>query len=157
MQPFIVFGTRSRITDQNSGDFFCPHCNTPRRYTQKRARQYFTLYWVPIFPIEQGQEFVECQTCGRAFSLDVLKMKAPIRKKEVPPLSEQLNTLADRLMDGSAIEYVVADLTATGLDRDLAIRYVINTIGRTSKQCPQCNLHYAESVTQCSADGTALG
>jgi hypothetical protein len=155
MQPLIIFGTRNREEDKGSGDFFCPHCNEKRRYNRKRVRNYFSLYFVPLIPLGKGQEYVQCQFCSMAFQPEVLDMTIKPKRK-IRPLAEQLNTLKDRLESGVPVEYVIADLTAAGLDRDLANENVNRMIGEVRRICPTCNLTYAGNVMTCAEDGTAL-
>jgi hypothetical protein len=77
-------------------------------------------------------------------------------KRRVLPLAQQLNTLKQRLEDGTPIEYTVADLTAAGLDRDMAMENVRQVVGAQFRQCPECNLMYAPNVEQCFEDQTPL-
>jgi hypothetical protein len=144
----IIFGTRSRTKDLDSGQFFCPHCQGQRQYVRKEARPYFTLYFLPIFPVGKGGEFVECQTCGRAFESGVLQM-APLKRKA--DLATQINTIKGRLEDGEPVEYVLRDLTAAGLEWDIARSMVDAQIGAAHNVCEPCGLAYASSITVCAA------
>ncbi|MEL6149655.1 MAG: zinc ribbon domain-containing protein [Chloroflexota bacterium] len=160
MQPLIIFGARPRTTTTGKGEFYCPNCSgdegQQRRYELKKSRNFFTLYFVPLVPLGAGEEYVECQYCGMVFKLDVLDIKFKV-KRRVLPLAQQLNTLKQRLEDGLPIEYAVADLTAAGLDRDVAMKNVRQAIGTQFQQCPQCNLRYAPGVERCAEDETPLG
>ncbi len=159
MQPLIIFGARPRVTSVDSGTFLCPNCSTSRdqqrRYERKRSRNYFTLYFVPLVPLGNGQEFIECQNCQTAFDPTVLDVNFK-PKRRVLPLAQQLNTLQQRLQDRTPIEYAVADLTAAGLDHDLAQENVRRAIGEARRQCPECNLTYAPTVERCAEDDTPL-
>ncbi|MBI1278492.1 MAG: zinc-ribbon domain-containing protein [Anaerolineaceae bacterium] len=142
----IIFGTRNRFKTIGTGQFYCPHCQTQRTYERKQAKRYFTLYFVPLIPMGDLGEYVECQTCHRTFQADVLTMK-PTSK----PLSavELLNSVKTRLLAGDPIEYVVRDLTAAGIERDVATSLVSSSIGSSRKLCKNCNLSYASDVTVC--------
>ncbi|MEM6283662.1 MAG: zinc ribbon domain-containing protein [Chloroflexota bacterium] len=159
MQPLIIFGARPRITTTGHGEFYCPNCSTDssqqRRYEMKKSRNFFTLYFVPLIPMGAGEEYVECQHCGLVFPTDVLDMKHK-PKRRVLPLAQQLNSLKQRLEDGLPIEYTVADLTAAGLDRDVAMENVRQAVGTQFQQCPECNLMYAPGVARCIEDETPL-
>ena len=70
----IVFGTRwhfRAVRGGWDGKLNCPHCACPQRFVQKRAFKAFTLYWWPLFRVEDGGELVECQACGRRYDLPV--------------------------------------------------------------------------------------
>jgi hypothetical protein len=159
MQPLIIFGTRPRLTVIDEGTFHCPNCSEstgqPRTYQHQQVRNYFTLYFVPIFPLGAGEEIVRCSHCTMIFEPDVLNQTFK-PKRHVLPLASQLNTLQQRLEDGLAVEYAVADLTAAGLDRELAKQNVTQVIGGKRRQCPACNLTYAPAVARCTEDDTPL-
>src|SRR5881396_2577280 len=126
----IIFGTKNRLKTIGTGQFYCPRCQAQRTYEHKQAKRYFTLYFVPLIPMGDLGEFVECQTCHMTFKTDVLTMKS------VPkPVSavELLNSVKTRLLTGDPVEYVVRDLTAAGIERDVATSLVTSSIGEVRK------------------------
>ncbi len=143
----IIFGTRPKTKTVGSGRFYCPQCRAERLYERKEAKPYFTLYFIPIFPIGRGGEYVECQTCGAAFEPGVLDGMPP----EPPPdLAAQINTIRARLEGGAPVEYVIRDLTAAGLDWEVARSLVGAQIGPERKVCQACGLEYASAVDVCA-------
>lgn len=68
----IIFGTRAVTTTSAKGDFHCPSCAEKRAYEQKRVRRFFTLYFLPIIPLDLLGEYVECAGCKGTFDLAVL-------------------------------------------------------------------------------------
>lgn len=155
MQP-IIFGTGPRRERVDEGEFFCPHCQTTRHYERLNVRNYFRLYFIPLIPLGDGREVVVCTTCNNGFDPQVLLMEKPKPKRELRSLAVQLNTLENRLRSGTPIEYAIADLTAAGLDRDLAQDNVDRVIGTARKSCPQCGLTYTADVMTCAEDGATL-
>jgi hypothetical protein len=143
----IIFGTKARQQVVGSGEFYCPKCQAQRRYELKKAKRYFTLYFVPLIPMGDLGEFVECQTCHTAFSPDVLKQPRPLRKLT---LAEMLNSTKTLLDKGTPVEYIVRDLTAAGVERDVALVTIDSQIGKERKICRDCNLTYAVSVDTCA-------
>ena len=142
----IIFGTRNRFKTISTGQFYCPRCQVQRTYEHKQAKRYFTLYFVPLIPMGDLGEFVECQTCHMTFKLDVLTMKPTPN-----PVSaiELLNSVKSRLLNGDPVEYIVRDLTAAGIEREVAMSLVTSSIGTARKSCKNCNLSYAADVTVC--------
>lgn len=69
----LIFGFRSRASKVSDGTFFCPHCGADRPYVLQQFRRWFTLFFLPIFPIgkAEGQQ-VKCGTCATAFRPEVL-------------------------------------------------------------------------------------
>lgn len=68
----IIFGTRGVTYSAGSGDFYCPGCQAESSYTQKRVRRFFTLYFIPLIPLDLHGEYVECQHCRGKYSLEIL-------------------------------------------------------------------------------------
>ncbi len=150
----IVFGTRPKYKTIDHGQFFCPRCQQPRTYAHKKASRYFTLYFIPIFPMGSMGEFVQCETCHTMFEMGVLQTKKPAAPRAA--LAQVLNTLGDRLSSGVPVEYLVRDLTAAGLDRDIALKMVHENLGAVTKTCHDCGLTYAPNVTTCVSCGKAI-
>ncbi len=67
----IIFGTRGVTYNKEKGQFQCPECG-PRRYAHKRVRRFFTLYFIPIVPLDLLGEYVECQACQGTYQPSVL-------------------------------------------------------------------------------------
>mgnify|MGYP005841535703 CR=1 FL=1 len=149
----IIFGTHPKTKTVDSGQFYCPQCQAVRPYERKSARQYFTLYFIPVFPVTQPVEFVECQHCGMTFPPAVLDRKPP---EPEPDLATLLNTLGSRLAEGAPVEYLVRDLTAAGLDWDVARSTVEAQLGPVRKVCQACGLTYAAGVKVCTVCGSPL-
>jgi transcription elongation factor Elf1 len=143
----IIFGTKIRKSTVGSGKFFCPRCRTMRAYNHQKGTRYFTLYFIPIIPMGDIGEFIECGVCGGMFQLDVLKMK-PQQPK--PDLASMLNTLKSRLDGGVPVEYAVRDLTAAGLELDMARKAIDNAIGTARNKCKNCGLTYAPRIVTCT-------
>ena len=147
----IIFGTRVRYKVIGEGQFFCPRCQTRRAYQHKRASRYFALYFVPLIPMGQLGEFVECQTCHAIFEPGVLQIKAPAQPRPAQgSLAQMLNTLQVRLDGGTPVEFLLRDLTAAGLDRDVALGMIDRYLAGERKTCKACGLTYAKSASTCA-------
>jgi hypothetical protein len=154
----IIFGSRVRHKTIREGEFFCPKCQATRRYEYKQATRFFTLYFIPIVPIQRLGEFVECQTCGIAFEPAVLSLRG--RPAAAPRPSEDLaalmNSVKPRLEKGYPVDYMIRDLTAASLDLDVARGLIDSAIGPGRKKCAACGLSYASVVGTCTECGRAL-
>ncbi|MEZ4666618.1 MAG: zinc-ribbon domain-containing protein [Anaerolineae bacterium] len=149
----IIFGTRHKTKTIGSGEFYCPHCQTQRAYERKHAKRYFALYFIPIVPMGDVGEFIECQTCLHAYNIDVLKYAPPTTPVNAVEL---LNSVKSRLQAGDPVEYVIRDLTAAGIDRNMATAVVSASIGEDRKFCKTCNLSYVASLESCRECGQLL-
>jgi hypothetical protein len=88
----IIIGCRTRLKEVGMGRFHCPACKSTQTYRRKRMTQYFTLYFIPIFPMGSLGEHVQCQRCRRAWRPEVLD-REPILKAAPPndPLNKAIN------------------------------------------------------------------
>jgi hypothetical protein len=68
----IIYGYRNREIEQGTGNFYCANCEVQRPYRYKKIVRYFTLFFIPIFPLGTLSEYVECQVCGRTYKPEVL-------------------------------------------------------------------------------------
>ncbi len=68
----IILGTRGVTSRRGAGMFFCPQCRGQREYEHKAVRRFFTLYFIPVIPLDLIGEYVECHTCRGAFDSSVL-------------------------------------------------------------------------------------
>jgi hypothetical protein len=47
----IIYGYRNREIETGARDFYCPKCETQRPYKFKKIERYFTLFFIPLFPL----------------------------------------------------------------------------------------------------------
>lgn len=68
----LIIGTFDWPKTLESGEFYCPHCDSPRNFRRRTYRPFLTLYFIPIIPIGGKQEYVECTKCKGRFPRSVL-------------------------------------------------------------------------------------
>ncbi len=68
----IIFGSKGVESNMGSGVFFCPNCGGDQRYWHKHVRRYFTLYFIPLIPLDKIGEIVQCTGCGQTWDPEVL-------------------------------------------------------------------------------------
>jgi hypothetical protein len=92
---FILFGTRGLTLTQQSGTFQCPQCGAGAPFSQKGIRRFFTLFFVPVIPLNQVAAYVECHRCKSQFDVNVLQPNLnrstmqPGMPSHMPPLPGQ--------------------------------------------------------------------
>jgi hypothetical protein len=67
---FIIFGSKTVKTPVKDGLSLRKHCGGCRLLSDMREhslRQYFTLFFIPIFPISKGESILICNRCGASF------------------------------------------------------------------------------------------
>ena len=80
----IFFGTKGRAIYKDRGKFHWPNCNIEKNYQKKYVQTWFTLYFIPIFPMgEKKNEHIECEKCENIYHLDVIDYKPGLSEEEV--------------------------------------------------------------------------
>ncbi len=73
----IIFGTRGVRFTKAQGQFQCPQCACQQPYKHKNVRRFFTLYFIPLIPLDSLGEYIECQVCKNTFVTRVLEYEKP--------------------------------------------------------------------------------
>lgn len=116
----IIFGVRGRLVTLGSGSFYCPRCHGDRQYARKGVRRWFTLFFVPIFPISATTGArVCCDTCKGAFTDDVLSL----------PTADAFQALLRRSFRQCAIAVLKSGDPSSALARSAAIASVNDALG----------------------------
>lgn len=110
----IIWGWRVRKKLIGSGVFYCPREGGDRNYQHKSARRWFTIFFVPLIPLKELGEFVECASCNNTYYPDVLKGKTA---SEI----EDVSTLAIRHV---VVSMLLADGVVDQRERDAALAVV---------------------------------
>lgn len=63
----IIFGTTGIKSTVKSGHFNCPQCEQNKPYRHRKVTQFFTLYFIPLIPLGNKGEYVECGSCKGTF------------------------------------------------------------------------------------------
>jgi hypothetical protein len=87
----IIYGHRAREIDVATGEFDCPRCQARRGFKHKRVVRYFTLFFIPLFPLGRLGEYVECQTCFTTHKTEALNL--PSADASAPQLAGQVSSI----------------------------------------------------------------
>lgn len=68
----IIYGTRTLSSKDRQVTFHCPTCSGPRHGSIVSQRRWFTLYFIPIFPVYSQGEHAECGSCGGTYETSIL-------------------------------------------------------------------------------------
>ena len=85
MLGIIIWGSKGRSRKVDSGEFYCPSCRTSTTYTRMRASRYFTLYFIPIFPMETLGEWVVCSRCSGEFDSHIPELSSSEIERALSP------------------------------------------------------------------------
>lgn len=172
----IIYGWRGVTRTQDRGTFNCPTCRSQKDYAHKHVRNWFTLYFIPIIPLNRVGDYVECNGCGQAYTAEILKYDPNAgREQLVSDLHNGLlvvmaaTLLADGVVDDR--ELVVARehfLEVTGSDLPMDVLHQVIESVRGAKDgifaplaelAPLLNEHGKEMLVKAAfaiaaADGT---
>lgn len=66
----IIFGTKGRVVPDGSASkqtTTCRYCGEIVAMEPVRNKRYFTLFFVPVFPLEKGEAAWRCPNCKKLF------------------------------------------------------------------------------------------
>lgn len=103
----IIWGSRGITSSLAKGLFHCPQCEQQRSYDHKKVRRFFTLYFIPLIPLENLGEYVECQFCKGTYKEEVLRYDPRAQEeafRQAFDYALQRSLVLTMLADGSAQE-----------------------------------------------------
>jgi len=112
----FVWGSRGRTKRIGDGDFFCPECGDNRSYGLMKVKKWFTAYWIPLFPMGDLGEYVECGSCKGTFNERVLQFDP---KGDAEKFEAAFSVAAKRVMfklalaDGEIDDGEIDEITRT--------------------------------------------
>jgi len=72
----IIIGSTQLTFTRDTGTFHCPNCDQTRSYRHRHQREFLTVYFIPLIPLQKLGEFLECQTCRQTFAPEIAQMTA---------------------------------------------------------------------------------
>lgn len=64
---FIIFGTKKVAKTVQKGNFDCPRSQTQREYQLKQNRKFFSIFFIPLIPLDKLGDSLECSYCKTAY------------------------------------------------------------------------------------------
>ena len=134
MVLIIIFGWRGVTYTKDKGAFHCPSCAVKKQFNRKRVRRFFTIYFIPLIPLNLVGEYIECAGCKRTFNEDVLAFDPNAENAEFLAQFQTaikrimvLMMLADGKIDPEEVETIkriygqISDATMTQEDVDAEV------------------------------------
>lgn len=149
VSPVIIFGSTGLTKQVSSGRFYCPRCDDPDAgYDLKSVRRWFTLYFIPIFPISGHERYVECRHCRQAYQEGVLDLEPP-----APASDADIDDVLTEMDFGASAEQTASRLEKLGVSPKETDRLIDNYTQGKVWQCERCDRHYFEKVKECPKCG----
>lgn len=76
----LLFGARSIVSNTAGHDqtLTCPRCGRATQMLAKSVRTWFTVFFVPVFPISGRKEFTQCAACGAQFAVSPQELQRSV-------------------------------------------------------------------------------
>jgi hypothetical protein len=81
----IIFGLRVFYRTIAQGTFHCRRCGGDREYRHQAGRRWFTLFFIPVIPLNSVGEHVRCTTCRTRYVTDVLNQPTTAQMQAALP------------------------------------------------------------------------
>jgi hypothetical protein len=82
----IIFGLRVFYRAIAQGTFHCRRCGGDRQYRHRVGRRWFTLFFIPVIPLNAVGEHVQCTTCRTRYVTDVLSQPTTAQMQAALPV-----------------------------------------------------------------------
>jgi hypothetical protein len=116
----ILFGLRVFYRTIAQGTFHCRKCGGDRQYRLRVGRRWFTLFFIPVIPLDKRGEFVQCQACKTRYVPDVLNQ----------PTTGQMQQALSAGMHAAAIAMLLSGDPASLAARQRVITLVVGAGGQ---------------------------
>ncbi|MEO5901666.1 MAG: zinc ribbon domain-containing protein [Ilumatobacteraceae bacterium] len=134
----FIFGFRGRWSKRQheTGEFFCPRCGGDRSWVATVLRRWFTLFFIPIFPVGKVvADEVQCTTCQTRFDREALQQPtSSVLTAELQGSMRIAATTVVRAMGGGANPAAAEAVRSMGLTvyDDEALAHDVSTLDVTS-------------------------
>ena len=114
----IIWGIRVFFHTTGQGVFHCQRCGGDRQYQHRAGRRFFTLFFIPIVPLNKVGEHVQCITCKTRYHVDVLNLPTAAQMQAALPVGMRAGaTTMLRAGDPASIparQRAIAAITSAG-------------------------------------------
>ena len=181
----IIWGSTTKNNIMEQGEFYCPRCRGICGYLHRCVQQYFTLYFIPLFPTNALGEYIECQKCGGTFDPAIRELSAGQIEglvepwtcpgcQNLNPASEMLclRCQAQRAQDAALgkvppprnalAQETLAELLPKPIVRRAKNKKKVSDLkywqqAKESNRCQQCGVRSPSGDLRCRACGSKLG
>jgi hypothetical protein len=128
----LIFGLRVFYRAVGQGIFHCQRCGGDREYRHRAGRRWFTVFFIPVIPLNHVGDHVQCTVCGTRYRMDVLSLPTTAQMQEALPAGMRAAAVAMLRAGGGssaaarrrAMDAIkgagVADYDDLALDEDLS-------------------------------------
>ena len=110
----ILFGSRAIVSNESAApvETRCPRCGQQTGLVPKSYRNWFTLFFVPVFPISGRTQFCQCTHCGAQFQVPAEELRQRLAEADRQQ-NQQAITLYNSLRSSPANSVTLNELMTT--------------------------------------------
>ena len=105
----IIWGSRGITSTLEQAQFHCPQCSAMRTGNLKQVRSFFTLYFIPLVPLNVLGRYVECTSCAGSFAEEILSYDPEQEREELNSQLLRVMVLAG-LADGQLDDLEIKEI-----------------------------------------------
>jgi hypothetical protein len=83
---FLIFGVRVYFRTIGQGTFHCQRCGGDRAYRHRAGRRWIHLFFIPVIPLGQVGEFIQCTQCGTRYATGVIALPTTAQMQAALPV-----------------------------------------------------------------------
>src|SRR3954465_12543132 len=108
----IFFGWRSisRQRPEAPVEAICPACRQHSSIIPMQSRDWFTLFFIPVFPISGAKQFVKCANCQTCFEADIEQLRRKVSMPDPRAMQQSIalyNTLRESPKDSALLNQLL--------------------------------------------------
>ena len=135
----IIWGSKGRTTTITSGEFYCPDCVDYKPYNHQKVKRWFTLYFIPILPLSDLGEYIECGDCKATYKNNVLDFDPKKQQQEFQALFAIATrdimlkiALADGVIEDKELKQTIASFEAI-TNREISHQQLLEALEELKK------------------------
>jgi len=108
----IFFGWRKIVSKRPESPVqtVCPACRQQSKLLAMQGRDWFTLFFIPVFPISGAKRFVKCENCQTCFEADIEQLRHKASMPDPRAMQQSIalyNTLRESPKDSALLNQLL--------------------------------------------------
>ena len=91
---FLIFGLRVYYRTIGQGTFHCQRCGGDRPYRLRGGRRWLHIFFIPLIPLGQAGEHVQCDNCRTRYRPEVLSLPTSAQMQAALPAGMRAAAIA---------------------------------------------------------------
>ncbi len=158
----IIFGSKGVTMTKQRGQFHCPRCVEKKPYAHRRVRRFFSLYFIPVIPLNLLGEYIECGRCKATYEMEVLDYDPEAVDAEIEAQFERavkrtmvMMMVADGVVDAEEIK-TIREVYGSVAGRELSEQAIHDEIKKAERSDKSLTDQLGELAGNLNSEGKEL-